>query len=285
VSRNQLFDHLREEGHDDRQTDGVRGSEEGHDDRQTDGVRGSLGPVPATPTHPVPPPSALVECLAPEFDEGLAAAPVPLPFAPKSKASLKVARTIEGLLTQDECTRLIELTTRRGYGQALVNVGGGMQRRMDDVRRSGRCIVDSHAFAEVLWRRVKPLCSSLDYHSTGGGWEPVGLNERFRFLRYSRGDYFRPHRDGSFVREPSHPHAGDRSYATLMLYLDTPTDGGETNFLNQRDDGTVGVTAVMPSAGLGLVFEHDLLHEGATLKDGVKHAIRTDIMFRLRPRC
>ena len=36
----------------------------------------------------------------------------------------------------------------------------------------------------------------------------------------------------------------------------------------------------MPAAGLALVFDHTLLHEGALLKKGVKYAMRTDVMFR-----
>ena len=31
---------------------------------------------------------------------------------------------------------------------------------------------------------------------------PTGLNERFRALVYAPGDYFKPHFDGSFVRNP-----------------------------------------------------------------------------------
>jgi hypothetical protein len=32
-----------------------------------------------------------------------------------------------------------------------------------------------------------------------------------------------------------------------------------------------------------LVFQHDILHEGAALKVGRKYAIRTDIMFTAEP--
>ena len=73
------------------------------------------------------------------------------------------------------------------------------------------------------------------------------------------------------------PGKGERSFLTLMVYLDTPGEGGETNFLNMSE-GTQ--TSVHPTSGLGLCFEHDIVHEGATLRSGVKHALRTDIMFR-----
>lgn len=85
--------------------------------------------------------------------------------------------------------------------------------------------------------------------------------------------------------ERGHPNEGDRSFMTLMIYLDgDELKGGETNFLNPSDHissaSTVRVTSVSPSAGVALFFEHELLHEGARVRQGVKHAIRTDVMFR-----
>ena len=70
-----------------------------------------------------------------------------------------------------------------------------------------------------------------------------------------------------------------------MLYLNTPGSGGETNFLDPRnrdfkggldDDDRV---SVHPTTGSALVFDHDVFHEGALLEEGVKYAIRTDVMF------
>ncbi len=80
------------------------------------------------------------------------------------------------------------------------------------------------------------------------------------------------------MREPGHPDAGDCSFFTLMIYLDAPRKGGATNFINEHDPSRV--TTVAPSPGCGLVFEHRLLHEGALVKEGTKHALRTDVMYR-----
>merc|ERR1719152_26501 len=233
------------------------------------------------------PQDELTSCLSPGYEAPETATPVPLPFAPGSKAADSLAGVADHLLSDKECTKLIELTTRRGYQAALVNVGCGRQMRMDDTRRSGRCIIDSQPFADELWRRLKPLLPKYLYgersEGTMGRWEPVGLNERFRFLRYSVGDYFRPHSDGTFRRESGHPNEGDRSFVTLMIYLDQPEVGGETNFVNHFDRHNVRVTAVRPEKGMALFFEHGLLHEGAEVRRGVKHAIRTDVMYRRRP--
>ena len=83
--------------------------------------------------------------------------------------------------------------------------------------------------------------------------------------------------DGRYVQE-SGPCKGDTSFMTVMIYLNTPARGGETNFLNSRDESQI--SQVKPRSGLALVFDHHLLHEGARLDVGVKYAIRTDIMFR-----
>lgn len=132
-------------------------------------------------------------------------------------------------------------------------------------------MIDSPEFAMVLWQRIKHLLPG----DVQDGWQPMGLNERMRFLRYTPGDYFKPHTDGEFVRSDGQ----ERSFLTLMLYLDEPEEGGETNFF---DSQTGAYTSILPSPGLGLIFDHTLEHEGATLVKGVKHALRTDVMFRKR---
>jgi prolyl 4-hydroxylase len=38
------------------------------------------------------------------------------------------------------------------------------------------------------------------------------------------------------------------------------------------------MTDCVPEAGMVLLFEHRLMHEGSLLEAGVKYAIRTDVM-------
>ena len=202
---------------------------------------------------------------------------VELPFAAGSTAGGRLCMTIENLCTPAECARLIALTTNLGYEPATINAGGGELVRRDDVRKSGRCIVDSRPFAAQLWERVQFLLPE-EHRAHLARWEPVGLNERIRVLRYDPGDYFKPHQDGSFLRTGDGVGEGERSFYTLMLYLDTPEAGGDTRFLNPHNPQAASV--VHPRTGLGLLFDHELLHEGCTLVSGVKHALRTDCMFR-----
>ena len=183
---------------------------------------------------------------------------------------------IDNLLTEAECEQLIALSERSGYACAAVNVGGKQVFR-DEVRRTSRCMVDVPVAAGIIFERLRPF---FPPNGPRAGWARcVGLNERLRFLRYDPGDYFKPHQDGNYERPAGHPRAGDTSLLTLMIYLNTPAKGGETNFLSY---GGGRATSVMPTTGLALVFDHDLLHEGAPLFKGCKYCIRTDVMYTRR---
>lgn len=212
------------------------------------------------------------------------AAPVPLPFTKGSLKSMRTCFTVEGLLAPNECLELIQLAECRGFETTSI---GPVKLATGGVRRSGRCMVDCPGFVARLWERLRPTLGELrPSQSMRGEWEPVGLNERLRILRYTPGDYFRPHQDGAFVRArgPTVGEPAEASQLTLMLYLNEAGRGGETVFLNPQDKaGETRTSVVTPTAGLGLVFDHELMHEGAELLEGVKYALRTDVMFRKLP--
>ena len=84
-------------------------------------------------------------------------------------------------------------------------------------------------------------------------------------------DYFEP--DGQdFVKYCS--VAGQRTW-TFMVYLNGDFRGGQTRF-----DHWVRTINVIPCAGMALVFEHPLLHEGAPVIEGRKYVLRSDVMYR-----
>jgi predicted 2-oxoglutarate/Fe(II)-dependent dioxygenase YbiX len=122
---------------------------------------------------------------------------------------------------------------------------------------------DDPAFAALLFDRVAAhvppqLC----------GMKPVGANERFRCYRYDVDQRFAPHYDGAFIRNED-----ERSLLTFMVYLNDGFGGGATKF----HDFDVDVT---PKAGMALLFQHFLLHEGCFVTRGVKYALRSDVMYR-----
>ena len=89
----------------------------------------------------------------------------------------------------------------------------------------------------------------------------------FRFYKYQPGEQFKKHRDQSFIRNEI-----EASYFTFMIYLNDNYDGGETTFNH---------LTIHPKQGMGLIFQHDLEHEGAPVIKGIKYVLRTDIMYRL----
>ncbi|CAG5121778.1 unnamed protein product [Candidula unifasciata] len=176
----------------------------------------------------------------------------------------KLAFVLHNVLTEEECNRFIQETERIGYIPALVNVGGGREKMMTDVRSSKRCIVDSVPYVQELWERIKEFIPSVFKEH-----RVLGLNERLRFLRYDAGDYFRPHFDGSYKRDN-----GERSYITFQLYLNEGFEGGATTFIGVQHD----LVPVIPKTGSVLIFQHDICHEGSELTAGRKYTVRTDIM-------
>lgn len=80
---------------------------------------------------------------------------------------------------------------------------------------------------------------------------------------------FRWHRDGAFVRSNN-----QRSAYAIMVYLNDGFEGGATEF-----DLPDGILRVVPRAGMALVSEHQLRHQGAPVESGTKYVLRTDAMY------
>ena len=116
------------------------------------------------------------------------------------------AVVLDGVMTAEECSQLVaaaEATTNGVWERAMVNIGGGMQRRYDDIRKCGRIIWDDRDMMAKLWARIEASVPELHRLQnwpkvTGGGpakrneiWKVTRLNERQRFLKYVGGEYFK----------------------------------------------------------------------------------------------
>jgi prolyl 4-hydroxylase len=167
--------------------------------------------------------------------------------------------TVPDLLTPEECREYIALTEAIGYTAAPITTAGGFKMR-PEIRNNTRVIVDDADRAAELWGRLRDHVPPFLR-----GRQAIGLNERFRFYRYDPGERFAPHRDGSYRREN-----GEESLLTFMVYLSEGFDGGETAFPG---------ASVTPKIGMALLFEHQILHEGAAVTRGRKYVLRSDVMF------
>ncbi|KAF2471032.1 oxidoreductase domain-containing protein [Lindgomyces ingoldianus] len=208
------------------------------------------------------------------------------------------AVVLDGVLSEEECDMLVaaaEATTDAKWERALVNIGGGMQALYDDIRNCGRIIWDSHEIVAKIWARIEaavPEIQRLQNWADVTGpvparrnevWKVTRLNERMRFLKYTGGEFFRAHSDGTYET----PDRTERSNFTLHLYLNdaegkpgqAPLKGGATTFhsydMRRRMD-------VVPKSGRVLLFQHrGLLHSGDDVVSGTKLTMRTDIMYAL----
>ena len=176
--------------------------------------------------------------------------------------------TVSDFLSAEECAEWIRTTEEIGYADAPITTARGPL-MVKDVRNNDRVMMDDPATAAELWRRAKPYVPSGDPLLRG---EPMGLNERLRFYRYTVGQRFDWHSDGHFAR----PDGSEISRLTFMVYLNEGFDGGETNFwVGNR------TLPIVPKTGMALFFMHRFRHQGAEVRGGVKYVLRSDVMFTL----
>ncbi|MDZ8096740.1 MAG: 2OG-Fe(II) oxygenase [Nostoc sp. DedQUE05] len=176
--------------------------------------------------------------------------------------------TLENILSPAECAEYITLTENIGYVDAPITTHRGFEMR-PDIRNNQRVILDDRERAFDLWQRVSNYIPN-----TIGRWHPVGLNERFRFYRYDPGQRFAPHHDGAYRRTN-----GEESLLTFMIYLNEGFEGGETRFYLPQYYQDLSNLAVLPVTGMALCFVHELVHEGATIIQGRKYVLRSDVMY------
>lgn len=170
--------------------------------------------------------------------------------------------TIADVMTAAECAHTVARIAALGPSAAPITTARGFV-HAPKIRNNARVMFDDVELAAELFARVRPALPEPLFHG-----RPVGLNERFRGYQYGPGQRFAPHLDGSFRRS-----ADEESQLTFMVYLDEGCDGGDTDF---RDLGF----HVTPRRGLALLFQHRLMHAGNEVHRGVKHVLRSDVMYR-----
>ncbi len=168
--------------------------------------------------------------------------------------------TVKDFLNPAECNQYIQLSENVGYDLASIQTAEG-PKFIEAIRNNGRVIFDDFNMAETLFARAKTfLPSEID------GWEVKGLNERWRFYRYTGEQYFKWHKDGYFQRSEN-----EVSLLTFIIYLNNEFEGGETQFSWEW---------IKPETGMVLVFPHRIMHQGAALISGTKYVLRPDVMYQ-----
>lgn len=186
-------------------------------------------------------------------------------------------RVVHRFLSDTECLQLIAASEARGFYQAGDDYP-------PSYRNNDRQVVDDPGLARQLFQRLQNLApETLEGDGQGGQsqtWALAAINERFRLCRYGSGQSFQIHQDGVHHRAP-----GLQSRLTFMIYLTSAEtfSGGDTLFYQagpgQPDAGQV-IARVRPRRGSLIVFDHSLWHAGAVVTAGVKHILRSDILYQ-----
>lgn len=188
--------------------------------------------------------------------------------------------TLDNIFSDSYCQQLIEYSERQTYNPATINVGRAIDGKHKheihtNVRNNDRLIYDSTELANTIYQLISPeLPTTWDERL----WELEGLNERFRYYRYGKGQRFKPHLDGIYERSKF-----CQSFLTLLFYLSDDFEGGETKFYRYNGgkyDRKNPTHVVEAKKGQALIFDHQQLHEGAKVTSGTKYVLRTDIMYR-----
>ena len=168
-----------------------------------------------------------------------------------------------GLLADAECDEIVVQAKRHLSASNVIDMEHGGEQLHADRTSSGM------AFA----RGATPVVARIERRIAALLKWPLCNGEALQILRYEAGQQYKPHYD--YV-DPSQPGAGPflarggQRVASLVMYLNTPADGGATNF----PDIGLEVAAVKGNA---LFFSYDrphpatkTLHGGMPVRAGEK---------------
>jgi predicted 2-oxoglutarate/Fe(II)-dependent dioxygenase YbiX len=170
--------------------------------------------------------------------------------------------TIDHFLTAADCAELMGLADAHGFESAGVRTAEG-QRSMPMVRNNERALFESPQWLQRLWEGL--AAAALP---TLQGQKALGLPKDLRFYKYSPGQRFKMHKDGPWME------GGLTSQLTFLVYLNENFIGGETDFRDFK---------IQPRTGRTLLFIHDTWHEGATVEQGTKYVLRSDVLYGMAP--
>lgn len=169
------------------------------------------------------------------------------------------------------CTALVQRLEAAGFDDAV-------DRYPRWYRSNQRRVLDDAHLAHTLEHHLAHLFPG-PLTVEGQSWAWRGINPRLRACRYLPGQTFRIHQDGVH-----HAADGAQSLLTFMVYLDGPESfqGGQTRFFSGPSDEGEPLAVVHPRTGDAIIFDHRLWHDGAVVTSGVKHVLRSDLMYQPR---
>ncbi len=168
-----------------------------------------------------------------------------------------------GLLSDDECDELRALAEPRLVRSETVRTDTG-----------GSEVSDARTSEGMFFQRAEhPLCERIERRiATLLRW-PMDHGEGLQVLRYRPGAEYKPHYDYFDPAQPGTPSIlkrGGQRVGTVVMYLNTPEQGGATTFPDVKLE-------VAPVKGNAVFFSYDrphpmtrTLHGGAPVLRGEK---------------
>ncbi len=199
-----------------------------------------------------------------------------------------------GILSIAECQRMIDLTESLGYLQdAAVSLPRSVRHN-----HNATWVVDDLT-GDIIWQRCQRLMN--DDKGIFSGKKALGINARFRFYRYQKGDYFKPHTDGAWPGSKvvdrkliANAYPDRWSQLSFLLFLSDEFEGGHTQFFvegnnpsqpaqNCHQSTTVNIKT---AAGAALCFPHGMhplhcVHGSEEIVSGTKYIIRSDVLYEV----
>lgn len=173
---------------------------------------------------------------------------------------------LQNAFTDEFCDKTIEKLNSQKWEDALIN-GDGKQVLDKEIRDCKRIMQIDHELSEFVMNIIKKhLPEEFDNRVM------IGLNPMFRYLKYSSGNYFRPHYDLRYTDK-----LGRVSLITVQMYLNDDFKGGETIFY---DDNERKIYTHIPKKGDIILFEQNIEHAGSEVISGTKYSVRTEVMYK-----
>ena len=180
---------------------------------------------------------------------------------------------IPNFFSKEACQAIIDMAESVGWQDATIDTLN-QKNVKHDMRTNHRVMLDDFEMAKLIFDRILETYAIKAYRKdppAGPLYEPVACNERIRIYKYLPGEFFAGHYDGIFVRNEK-----ERSMLSILIYLNDDFTGGATAFMFDN---------VLPETGKACIMSQgNELHEGLPVESGVKYALRTDIMYRIRQR-
>ncbi|KAG7366979.1 2-oxyglutarate/Fe(II) oxygenase [Nitzschia inconspicua] len=172
---------------------------------------------------------------------------------------------IDNFLTPQECHEIIRLGVDKGLKPSTLHASATARETNDTATRSSSntwLARDTSYLTEDIYQRAAKL-TNIDedlfqkFHETSAQHHSIA--ESLQIVRYRKGEEYTPHHD--FVSPSINNRFQGTRFATLLIYLNTVEEGGETRFPRAVNNYNAAGLEISPNAGTALLF-YNMLEDG-----------------------